>query len=135
MSIDLAKYQEFVSAVTSDTSVDLSQFTQRLQQLHNQDEINLPLLITAAIGLAAECGEFCEIPKKILFQGRALDQDSRHHMMRELGDVIWYWVNACRALNIDPNDVIRENIAKLRARYPDGTFSAEHSENRQAGDI
>jgi len=55
-------------------------------------------------------------------------------MKRELGDVIFYWINACRALGIDPNEVIEENVNKLSKRYPNG-FSVERSEKREKGDI
>jgi NTP pyrophosphatase (non-canonical NTP hydrolase) len=98
-------------------------------------DINVPLLITACFGLAAESGEFIEVPKKILFQGKALTNDAVYHMKRELGDVMWYWINACRALNLDPNEVIAENIRKLESRYPGGQFDAFYSENRKDGDL
>ena len=96
---------------------------------------SLPLLITACLGLAAESGEFIEIPKKIIFQGKALTEDNLFHMKRELGDIMWYWINACRALRLDPNDVIAENVEKLKARYPGGEFNVFNSENRKANDI
>ena len=144
MKIDLNKYTEFVEAVTSKASNDLTTFINRLDQLdgnfdtatdtHGPD-INVPLLITACFGLAAEAGEFIEVPKKIIFQGKPLTDENVFHMIRELGDVMWYWINACRALNVDPNDVIQENIKKLEARYPGGTFDATYSENRKEGDI
>lgn len=143
-NIDLNKYQQFVEAVTSKPSNDLTTFMNRLDELdanfdatvctHGPD-INVPLLLTAALGLAAETGEFCEIPKKMFFQGKPLNDENVFHMKRELGDVIWYWINACRALNLDPNDVIAENVKKLEARYPGGSFDASYSENRKEGDI
>ena len=141
--IDLNKYQEFVQAVTSQPSNDLTTFMNRLDELdgnyigdgqHGPD-INVPLLLTAALGLAAETGEFCEIPKKMYFQGKPLNEENVFHMKRELGDVMWYWINACRALRLDPNDVIAENVRKLEARYPGGHFDAFYSENRQKGDL
>lgn len=140
--IDLNKYQEFVEAVTSQPSNDLTTFINRLDQLdgnfndgeHGPD-INVPLLLTAALGLAAETGEFCEIPKKMFFQGKPLNEENLFHMKRELGDVAWYWINACRALGFDPNDVIAENVRKLEARYPGGHFDAFYSENRKEGDL
>ena len=134
--IDLNKYQSFVEAVTSGASNDINQFDGRLKELAwQQPTVNLPLLLTAAIGLAAEGGEFCEVPKKIVFQGKPLDEDAIFHMKRELGDVMWYWVNAGRALNLDPHDVIAENVRKLEARYPGGSFDPYYSENRKAGDL
>ena len=105
-----------------------------VKQEHGPD-INVPLLLTGALGLAAETGEFCEIPKKIFFQGKPLTEEEVFHMKRELGDIMWYWINACRALRLDPNEVIAENVNKLKARYPGGEFDVYHSENRAAGDI
>jgi NTP pyrophosphatase (non-canonical NTP hydrolase) len=143
MPIDLNRYQTFVTAVTSEPSRDLTTFMNRLDELdgnymgdgvHGPD-INVPLLLTAALGLAAETGEFCEIPKKMFFQGKPLTDENLFHMKRELGDVMWYWINACTALNLDPNEVIAENVNKLKARYPGGEFDAHYSENRQQGDI
>lgn len=135
MSIDLKAYQEFVAAVTSPASNDLGHFNSRVTALDEHTDYNLPLLLTAAVGLAAECGEFCEIPKKILFQGKPLDDDAVFHMKRELGDVIWYWTNACRALGLDPESVIRENVHKLQHRYPGGIFDIDKSQNRTPGDL
>ena len=148
MNVDLNKYSEFVQAVTSQPSNDLTTFMDTLDRLdanyeldadagmmkHGPD-VNLPLLITACLGLAAESGEFIEIPKKIIFQGKALTEDNVFHMKRELGDIMWYWINACRALNLDPNEVIAENVKKLESRYPGGSFNVFNSENRQAGDL
>jgi NTP pyrophosphatase (non-canonical NTP hydrolase) len=144
MKIDLNKYSEFVQAVTSQPSNDLTTFMNRLDHLdgnfdyekdqHGPD-VNVPLLLTGALGLAAETGEFCEIPKKIFFQGKPLTEENVFHMKRELGDIMWYWINACRALNLDPNEVIAENVKKLEARYPGGNFDPYYSENRQQGDL
>lgn len=143
-NIDLNKYKDFVEAVTSKASNDLTTFMNRLDEVdgnfdsatdtHGPD-INVPLLLTACLGLAAEAGEFIEVPKKIIFQGKPLTDENVYHMKRELGDVIWYWINACRALNLDPNDVIDENIRKLESRYPGESFDAHYSENRKEGDI
>ena len=148
MKIDLNKYQEFVEAVTSQASNDLTTFHDTIDRLDANYEldtadnlmkfgpdVNIPLLITACFGLAAESGEFIEVPKKILFQGKALTDDNVFHMKRELGDIMWYWINACRALNLDPNDVIAENVRKLENRYPGGQFDAFYSENRKDGDL
>jgi NTP pyrophosphatase (non-canonical NTP hydrolase) len=132
--IDLTKYKDFVEVVTSDASNNADTFINRVTEL-SATGVNIPLLITAYTGLAAEGGEFAEIPKKIIFQGKPLDDAAIFHMKRELGDVIWYWVNACRALNLDPNDVVAENIKKLESRYPGGKFDAHYSENRQDGDL
>jgi NTP pyrophosphatase (non-canonical NTP hydrolase) len=137
-NIDLNKYKDFVEAVTSEASNDLTTFMNRCDELDGNDggpSINVPLLLTACLGLAAEGGEFIEVPKKMFFQGKPLTEAEVFHLKRELGDVMWYWINACRALNLDPNDVIDENVRKLESRYPGGTFDAHYSENRKEGDI
>ncbi len=133
--IDLNKYKEFVDAVTSDESKSNDAFSNRWNSLENQREAEMPRLLTACLGLSAEAGEFTEVVKKILFQGKPLDEDNIYHMQRELGDVLWYWMQGCNALNIDPNEVIQMNIDKLKARYPGGDFDAHYSENRKDGDI
>jgi NTP pyrophosphatase (non-canonical NTP hydrolase) len=143
-NIDLNKYSDFVKAVTSQPSNDLTTFMNRLDEVdgnfnsetdtHGPD-INVPLLLTACLGLAAESGEFIEIPKKIFFQGKPLTDENVYHMKRELGDIMWYWINACRALRLDPNDVIAENVEKLKARYPGGEFNVFNSEHRKANDL
>lgn len=148
MPIDLKKYQEFVEAVTSKESQDLTSFMGQLDRLDGNYEaygsegeymhgpdINVPLLLCGAIGLGSETGELQEIVKKVLFQGKPLTDDTVFHMKRELGDIIWYWINACRALNLDPDDVISENVRKLESRYPGGEFDVHHSENRKQGDL
>lgn len=134
--IDLKKYQKFVEAVTSIESKNYDQLHQRILELrNNSDNFNVSLLLTAAIGLGSECGELQEIVKKIFFQGKPFTEEYRFHMKRELGDIIWYWINACKALDLDPNDVIAENVVKLQSRYPDGKFDVYYSENRRQGDL
>ena len=132
--IDLNKYQDFVAAVTSEesnNSTDMKAAVDRLEE----SGVNVSLLLTGAVGMSAEGGEFMEIVKKCIFQGKPLNEDTQFHAKRELGDIMWYWINSCRALNIDPNDVIAENVRKLEARYPGGSFDAYYSENRQDGDL
>lgn len=133
--IDLNRYKDFVEQVTSNESNHTSQLISKLQNLHSMTDVNPALLLTAAIGLAAETGEFAELPKKIVFQGKPCDEDTIFHMKRELGDIMWYWVNACRALGLDPNDVVEENVRKLESRYPGGKFDVHYSENRKSGDL
>ena len=135
MQIDLNKYQNFVRDVTSAESNYPDDFISRIKEINDTTTINPSLLLTAAMGLAAEGGEFVEIPKKIFFQGKPINEENIFHMKRELGDIIFYWVNACRALNLDPNDVIAENVRKLESRYPGGKFDAHYSEYRQDGDL
>ena len=130
----LTNYATFVDGVTSPVSKDDELFIKRIQELSAQG-VQVARLSTAGIGLASEGGEFDEIVKKILFHGKEYNDDNVFHMKRELGDIIWYWTNACIALGIDPNEVIEENVRKLEARYPGGKFSVWHSENRAEGDL
>jgi hypothetical protein len=133
--IDLNKYKQFVEAVTSKESNNVNAFIERIETLEATTSVNIPLLMTASTGLGSEGGEFQEIVKKIMFQGKPLDEANIFHMKRELGDIIWYWVNGCRALGLDPNSVIEENVTKLESRYPGGSFDAHYSENRKEGDL
>lgn len=134
--IDLNKYQKFVEVVTSKESNNYDYLHRRIEELRSaQPSVNPSLLMTAGLGISSEGGEFNEIVKKLFFQGKPLTDDIIFHLKRELGDIVWYWINACRALNLDPNDVIAENVKKLEARYPGGHFDAFHSENRKEGDL
>ncbi len=131
--IDLKRYSYFVSQVTSQESQNVRKLTNKLEELDKG--INIALLMTGGIGLASEGGEFNEIVKKCVFQGKPLNEDTIFHMKRELGDIMWYWINACRALDLDPDQVIEENVRKLESRYPGGKFDAHYSENRKEGDL
>ena len=135
--IDLNKYQDFVEEVTSDESNNSDEMARAIMRLTVQspNDVNVSLLLTGAVGMSAEGGEFMEIVKKCIFQGKPLDEEAQFHAKRELGDIMWYWINSCRALNLDPNEVIAENVRKLEKRYPGGSFDAYYSENRQDGDL
>jgi NTP pyrophosphatase (non-canonical NTP hydrolase) len=136
LMIDLNKYADFVMAVTSKESREVEAFISRLREVHfDSATLNGSLLLTAMIGMTSEAGEAQEIVKKVLFQGKPYTEETRIHLKKELGDVIWYWINACNALDLDPNEVVAENVAKLEARYPGGKFNAYYSENRKEGDI
>ena len=133
MTIDFDKYSRFVDGVTSDSSKDFVYLADRLVEL-DQKGANIERLTTAGVGLAAESGEFLEIVKKMVFQGKPWNNDNREHLIIELGDVMWYVANACIALGVDFDDVIKGNVKKLEKRYPGGSFSVEKSEVRAKGD-
>ena len=137
MNVDLNRYSKFVVGVTSKESMNYDFLHKRIEELRNQTDpiFNPSLLLTASTGLGSESGEFQEIVKKVFFQGKPMNEETRFHAKRELGDIMWYWVNACRALNLNPDDVIAENVNKLRSRYPGGDFDPYYSENRQSGDL
>lgn len=133
-SIDLNKYKDFVQQVTSAQSNSFGALHTRMIELSDAG-VNPSLLLTGAIGIASEGGEFSEIVKKCVFQGKPLDDATIFHIKRELGDIMWYWINSCRAVDLDPNEVIAENVKKLESRYPGGEFNIFYSENRQEGDL
>lgn len=136
MKIDLQKYTEFVQGVTSKDSENTVDLLVRIADLQQTTpDLNVSLVLTAAMGLAGEAGEFSEIFKKMLFHGKDFTEETRAHAAKELGDVAWYWINACRALNLDPDQVMADNVSKLESRYPGGKFSIEASANRAEGDI
>ena len=127
-------YAKFVISTTSDESLHTIALISRLHTLQEKTKIEFQQLLTASIGMQAESGEFSEVIKKIIFQGKEYNEDERFHLKRELGDVLWYWVQGCTALGYTPQEVMEENIKKLESRYPNG-FEVAMSENRQVGDI
>jgi|TARA_B110000495_G_scaffold203725_1_gene229092 NTP pyrophosphatase (non-canonical NTP hydrolase) len=133
--VNLNAYNDFVKEVTSNESQDSVAMYERIIDIEKTSGVNMASLLTGSIGMASEGGEFSEIVKKCVFQGKPMDDATIFHAKRELGDIIWYWITACRALNLDPNEVIEENVNKLKSRYPGGDFDVHYSENRQDGDL
>ena len=133
VNVDYDEYLKFVSGVTSEASSDKDAFIERVNEL--KPSVDLNRLLTAAIGVGAEGGEFAEIVKKITFQGKPYDDASREHMIVELGDVMWYIAQACMSLGVTIDDLVIRNVQKLSARYPEGAFQVYRSENRKEGDI
>ena len=134
MTVDFEKYTGFVDAVTSNESKGSDAFTVRLRELYSE---GLPVerLLTAAVGMSAESGEFTEIVKKMIFQGKPVNEENLFHLKRELGDVMWYVAQACMALDTSFDEIVEMNVEKLKKRYPGGEFDVHKSENRKEGDI
>ena len=88
--VDTEKYLEFVEGVTSNESLNYAALLSRLNNLELEHDCNIPQLLTAALGLTAESGEFTEVVKKIILQGKPYNEDNVFHMKRELGDICWY---------------------------------------------
>ena len=132
-SVDFDKYALFVDGVTSDPSKDYQSFTESLDNL-DREGANIQRLLTAAVGLSAEGGEFMEIVKKMVFQGKPWNDDNREHLIIELGDAMWYVMQACSALDVSLEDVVAKNVEKLKKRYPGGEFDVYKSENRSVDD-
>jgi NTP pyrophosphatase (non-canonical NTP hydrolase) len=137
-------YAKFVDTTTSEASKNTYFLTNRLDRLcgttghkgeERWEEMQVARLLTAVVGMMAESGEFAEVVKKKVFQADTeFTSEEIFHMKRELGDVLWYWVQGCMALGFTPEEVMKENIKKLEARYPNG-FEVVRSENRVEGDI
>ena len=135
MTVDTQKYLEFVEGVTSAPSTNLAALLSRITELELDYDANVPKLLTAALGLAAESGEFTEVVKKIILQGKPYNEDNVFHMKRELGDICWYIAQACMALDTSFDEIMEMNVDKLKARYPGGEFDVHKSENRKEGDV
>ena len=135
MTVDTEKYLEFVSEVTSDPSKDIAQLFRRMTDLEVEQDADVPRLLTAALGLCAESGEFTEVIKKIVLQGKPYNKENVFHLKRELGDICWYLAQACMALDTTFDEIIEMNVDKLKARYPGGEFDVHQSENRAEGDL
>ena len=135
MTVDTEKYLEFVEGVTSNESLHYAALVSRLNNLELEDDCNVPQLLTAALGLTAESGEFTEVGKKIILQGKPYNKDNVFHMKRELGYICWYIAQACMALDTSFDEIIEMNVDKLKARYPGGEFDVHKSENRKDGDV
>ena len=133
-NVDTQKYVEFVNAVTSQPSKDHEAFIYRLQEIEGQG-FHSERLLTAAVGMSAEAGEFTEIVKKIIFQGKPVNEENLFHLKRELGDIMWYVAQACIGLDISLDEIMEMNVEKLVARYPGGNFDVHYSENRKEGDL
>ena len=131
--VDFNKYQQFVDAVTSDASRDFVAFSDRIVELDRKGA-NIERLLTSGVGMNAEGGEFLEIVKKMIFQGKPYNEDNREHLIIELGDIMWYVAQACMALDTTLDDVVARNVQKLLKRYPEGAFDVYFSENRAADD-
>lgn len=127
-------YSDFITKVTSEPSLELEALKESLDSIQNNSNIDVPRLLTGALGLGSETGEFVEIVKKMVLQGKPADEANVFHMKRELGDIMWYWVTACMALGLDPVEVIIENQNKLEARYGE-QFTIDQSEERADGDL
>ena len=133
--IDTVKYIEFVRQTTSPASTNYADLMSRFTQLEVETDSDVPRLLTAALGLSAEAGEFTEVVKKVFLQGKSYNEENAFHLKRELGDICWYLAQACMALDTDFNEILQMNYEKLSARYPEGAFDVYRSENRKEGDL
>jgi NTP pyrophosphatase (non-canonical NTP hydrolase) len=133
--IDTDKYLDFVRQTTSPASTHLAALLSRLTELDTSADADVPRLLTAALGMTAEAGEFTEVIKKIFLQGKTYNEENVFHLKRELGDICWYIAQACMALDTTFDEILQMNYEKLSARYPEGAFDVYRSENRVEGDL
>jgi NTP pyrophosphatase (non-canonical NTP hydrolase) len=95
------------------------------------EESRRDMLLNAALGFAGEGGEICDHIKKHLFQGHELN---REHIIKEVGDILWYAAQVAEGTGINLEEIAKRNIEKLRKRYPEGHFVRERSINRSSED-
>lgn len=135
MQVKLNKYSDFVEKLTSEPSKRLNVLIARMKDIHHPEKCDIPKLMTGSTGLVCEAAELQEIVKKVLYQGKPVDDETLFHMKRELGDIAFYWIMACNGLNFNPEEVIMENVKKLKDRFPECKFEIEKSEKRKKGDL
>jgi len=133
--IDSNKYIEFVRQTTSPASSDFAKLLSRMTELEVETNADVPRLLTAALGVSAESGELVEIIKKVFLQGKPYTEETKIHILKEFSDVMWYLAQLCIAMDTTFEEIMKINYEKLIQRYPEGTFSIYHSENRKSGDI
>ena len=129
----LNDYINFVDTVTSSATKEMVDFKDSLEIIE-ENGIQPSRLLTASVGLSGEVGEFNDIVKKIVFQGKEVDDDTKKHLKSELGDICWYMAQALIALDSSWEEVFDINVGKLSDRYPGG-FDALKSASRKVGDI
>ena len=130
----LMDYQEFVDEVSSDATKNIDDSFFDALDIVDEQGVEPSRLLTAGIGLSGEVGEFNDIVKKCVFQGKELDDDVVNHLRKELGDIMWYVAQGCIALDTNIEEIIDMNTAKLKDRYPGG-FDEFRSDNRDEDDI
>tara|TARA_Y100001958_G_scaffold153779_1_gene141726 strand:- start:189 stop:614 length:426 start_codon:yes stop_codon:yes gene_type:complete len=130
----LTDYQEFVDEVSSDATKNNDDSFFDALDIVDEQGVEPSRLLTAGIGLSGEVGEFNDIVKKCVFQGKELDDDVVNHLRSELGDIMWYVAQGCIALDTSIEEIIDINTAKLKDRYPGG-FDEFRSDNRDEDDI
>lgn len=132
--ITTTEYANFVNHVTSKPSTNFEDMIARLNELQEAG-MNVPKLMTSAYGISAEAGEFTDIIKKVVWQGKNFNEENILKLKFELSDVLFYLQMACDALGTTIEEVRQMNFEKLSARYPEGTFTVNRSENRKEGDL
>jgi hypothetical protein len=132
--IDSQKYIEFVKQVTSPASSNVEVLINRIRVLDSEGT-KLTHLLTFALGMMGELGETVDLIKKCLFQNKEFTPELKKRVLLECSDQLWYLAQFCIAMDVSFEELMQMNFEKLSARYPEGTFSVYHSENRKPGDV
>lgn len=133
-NINSTEYVDFVQQVTSEPSSNLEVLVGRMRELESEG-VDLPHLLTFSLGMIGELGETVDLLKKCVLQGKQYTPDIEKKLLSEVGDLCFYMAQFCIAMNVNFEDLMRMNFEKLSARYPEGHFSVQRSENRKEGDI
>jgi NTP pyrophosphatase (non-canonical NTP hydrolase) len=120
--IDLEKYVGFVDNLTSNPSKNFNLYIAELNRLHSLG-CNIERLDCALTGLNSESGEALDLVKKLKYHSKDWNEDIKVELIKEAGDIIFYWINLCLALDLDPNEIIAVNVEKLQGRHPAGVFN------------
>ena len=122
-------YRSFVQSVTSKESAHPHVLAVRVEELcaliHSEPPdppLNYAALLTGAVGLVAEAGELLDIVKKLTFHGDNYTPEMRAKMIKELGDVRWYFEQCLIGLDTTMAVVEQGNVDKLSARHSTGSF-------------
>lgn len=125
-----AAYSRFVDSVTSETAKNDTAFAESFAALSEKLNGNYARLDHAVAGLCGETGEVDDVWKKIKFMGMEYTDETREMLIKELGDVCWYLVQASLALDIPFEEIINRNIEKLKKRHPHG-YSAAYLQQKK----
>lgn len=111
--------------------MEINEYQELAMTTLNPELSKKEVLINSVMGLCGESGEAIDIVKKWMAQGHELD---KAHLAKELGDIAWYLAEAATALEIPLEQILQDNLDKLKKRYPEG-FEVNRSTIRLKGDL
>lgn len=114
------------------TSLSFAEYQEQANGFINESAYNnnLEYLINTGLGLTGESGEFADLIKKVRFHGLELSDDITLKLKKELGDVLWYIAQGCKAIGVSLEDIAKLNIAKLTDRHHGQVFNVEAGLNK-----
>lgn len=106
--------------------------TERLIEfIEKHPELDVGGIVNGSYGLSGESGELNDYIKKAIFHKHPLDMKA---IEKEISDCCWYLALMCDSFGFHLGEIMKLNIDKLKARYPEG-FSEERSQHRAKDDI